>query len=266
MPPASLARPLKSQASRPLAGFEPAAQLAQTRLWSPKSGSNVPPRSWSCWILPRAFRRVAFPLIAFCARRLISIRTEGLENLDTLAGPAIFAATHESKIDGVILLAALPGRWRYRMAIAIGDWVFWKGWFGGRWLQSRRYDWLVLLANVFTLPPSLAGLRGALRHVQRLANRGWSTLMFPEGMHTPWMLPFQSGAAWMAQHAGLPIVPVYIEGMGAVLPHDRRFAQRGSVCIRFGEPIPPGADFREVTARVEQAVHTLRERARPDVA
>ena len=259
MTQSSSAPPLKSPLSSPLAGFEPAAELSQTRLWSPKSGPNVPPRRWGCGIAPRAFRRVVVPIVAFFVRRLVSIRVEGLENLEGLAGPAIFAATHESKIDAVVLLTALPTRWRYRMAITMGDWVFWQGWFGGRRVQRLRYNALVFAGNVFTLAPNSAGLRGALRHVRFLAADGWSVLVFPEGMHSPWLLPFHAGPGWMAHHTGLPVVPVYIDGMAGILPRDASIARRGAVCIRIGKPIrPDGVDFRTFAQRIEQDVHALR--------
>jgi 1-acyl-sn-glycerol-3-phosphate acyltransferase len=252
-------RPLKSIVSKPLAGFDLAAELASARLCSSERGYNVSPRRWGCTILARLLRRVAFPVGSFFTRWYISIRTEGLENLEGLVGPTIFAATHESKIDPFVVLRALPSRWRYRTAVAMGDWVFWEGWFGGRRLQTLRYDLMVLLSNVFTLPTNPAGLRLAFRHVDFLTSKGWSILIFPEGLHTPWLLPFQDGVGWMALYTGLPIVPVYIDGMGAILPHDAHVARPGSVCIRIGRPIPPGGDFRALTKRVEQEVHALRE-------
>ncbi|HUO30797.1 MAG TPA: lysophospholipid acyltransferase family protein [Bryobacteraceae bacterium] len=205
---------------------------------------------------------MGFPIIAFFVRRLVSIRVEGLENLEGLTGPAIFAATHESKIDAFVLLTALPSRWRYRMAITMGDWVFWQGWFGGRRVQTARYNAMVFAGNVFTLAPNSAGLRGALRHIQFLAAHGWSILVFPEGMHSPWLLPFQAGPGWMAHHTGLPVVPVYIDGMAGVLPRDARVARRGAIGIRIGKPIrPDGVDFRALAERIEQHVHALRSAA-----
>jgi 1-acyl-sn-glycerol-3-phosphate acyltransferase len=250
-------RPLKSAGSKALVGIEPAVKVAKSRSWSPKYGSNVWPCRWGCGILPLMFRHVAFPLISLFTRLFISVRVEGLENLEALSGPVIFAATHESKIDAVVLLSSLPPRWRYKMAIAMGDWVFWKGWFGGRAVQVLRYWMMVTLGNVFTLPPNPFGLRGTLRHMDFLASKGWSTLIFPEGIHSPWLLPFQAGLGWMACHTGLPVVPIYIDGMGTIRPPTR--GARSVVCIHVGKPIMPDSmDFRALTARVEQEIHALR--------
>jgi 1-acyl-sn-glycerol-3-phosphate acyltransferase len=241
--------------------FDADAEAAQTCSLSPTGGANVRPCRFGCGVPARIFRRLVGSVILAATRALLRIRTEGLQNIETLAGPAIFAATHESKLDGVVLLAALPARWHYRMAVAMGDWIFWQGWFGGRRIQLLRYYVLVLLTNVFTLPPNPGGLRRSLRHVDFLTGRGWSILIFPEGIHTPWLLPFQPGVGWIAQHSGLPVVPVYIEGMGAILPRDGRWARRGCVRIRFGKPMYPEAlDSRTFTARIEEFVHSMRPR------
>jgi 1-acyl-sn-glycerol-3-phosphate acyltransferase len=250
---------LKSGVSKPLENFDPAAEAAQALSWIPQNGANVSPRRWCCSKIARACRRVCLPVVSFVTRRFINIAVEDLDHLDGLPGPVIFAASHESKLDALVLLAALPARFRYRLAIAMGDWIFWEGWFGGRVVQRLRYDLLVLASNIFTIPPNAALLRPAVRHIEFLLAKGCSLLIFPEGMHSPWLLPFQAGVGWIAQHTGAPIVPVYIHGMGAVFPRDARRIRTGSVLVRFGLPIlPEGQDFRALTTQIEQEVHRLR--------
>jgi long-chain acyl-CoA synthetase len=226
---------------------------------SPSGGANVQPCQWGCGIAARALRRfVLGGAILPVIRSFISIRTEGLENLEELPGPVIFAATHESELDALVLLAALPARWRYGIAVTMADWVFWREWFGGPRLQTIRYFFRVVLFNGFTLPPNWGGLRRSVRHMEFLAKNGWSILIFPEGAHTPRWLPFQSGVGWASLHLGLPVVPIFVEGMGAILPEGSHVASPGRARVRFGKAIPPeGSDFRALTKRIEKQVHVL---------
>src|SRR5436309_10364030 len=98
--------------------------------------SSVQPCKWGCGIISRVIRRLALPLLmTLPARAVARIRTEGLENLDGLNGPVIFAANHQSHLDTYVLIAAVPRRWRYRIAPAMCH-----SYFGGRkrWLRLRN--------------------------------------------------------------------------------------------------------------------------------
>jgi 1-acyl-sn-glycerol-3-phosphate acyltransferase len=46
------------------------------------------------------------------------LQIHGIENLEHVSGPVIFAAHHESHSDTAIVLAALPRRFRERLIIA----------------------------------------------------------------------------------------------------------------------------------------------------
>ena len=223
--------PLKSAVSRPLPDFDLEREFARKE-GSPAAGANVQPCRWGCGPLARAFRQIVYPILYAAITTFISIRAEGLEHLERVTGPVIFASTHESTLDFWVFLAALPVRRRQRIAIVMGDWVFWHGWVGGRPLQNLHYWALVLLGNVFTIPPG--SLRSTLHHVDFLASHGWSILIFPEGAHTPWLLPFQPGVGWLARHSRLPVVPLYIEGMGAIRPRGASWLRPGHICVRFG--------------------------------
>ncbi len=228
------------------------------RRLSPPGGANVPPCRWGCAILARAFRRPALGgVVVPFVRSMVSIRAAGLEHLKDLRGPVIFAATHESELDALVLLAALPARWRYRTAVSMADWVYWAEWFGGPRLQTLRYYLRVLVLNGFTLPPNIA-LRHSLRHMRFLAHQGWSLLIFPEGSHSPDLLPFQPGVGWAALRLQVPVVPVVLNGTGAILPRGSHLARPGCAEVRFDRPIlPQGTDFRAFTKQIERRIHSL---------
>ncbi len=62
--------------------------------------------SLATWILP-------------LARVFARVKVEGLEHLHGLEGPVVFASNHLSHMDVPVILAALPGRWRARVAPAM---------------------------------------------------------------------------------------------------------------------------------------------------
>ena len=91
-------------------------------------------RTWPA----RALRRVSLPTwILPLARVFAWIRVEGLEHLQGLDGPVIFAANHQSHIDTPAILWALPARWRYRVAVAMAK-EFFKAHFFPRDYPSPR--------------------------------------------------------------------------------------------------------------------------------
>jgi long-chain acyl-CoA synthetase len=60
----------------------------------------------------------------------------------------------------------------------------------------------------------------------------------------------------------VPVVPVRIDGIDAVLPVGASFARRGRVRVAFGSPLRLGGeDYVEQAARVERAVRALAPRA-----
>jgi 1-acyl-sn-glycerol-3-phosphate acyltransferase len=88
---------------------------------------------------------------------------------------------------------------------------------------------------------------GALRHALLLLREGKALLVFPEGTRgTEGTLGAgRAGAGLLAAHADAPVVPVYIQGSGRVLPKGARWPRRAPVVISFG----PALRFRRGRGR-----------------
>ena len=72
-----------------------------------------------------------------------------------------------------------------------------------------------------------------------IRERGISILIFPEGGRTlDGLEPFKEGGAYIALKAGVPIVPVAIEGTRAILRRGSLSPLPGPVVLRVGDPIP----------------------------
>jgi long-chain acyl-CoA synthetase len=223
--------------------------------------------AWNRSTPARALRRASLPTwILPLARIFASVRVSGLEHLDRLEGPAIFAANHQSHFDAPVILMSLPPRWRYRVAPAMAK-EFFKAHFYPRQFSrkayltnSLNYYLAALFFNAFPLPQREAGTRQTLRYIGDLVADGYSILIFPEGRRTEEgeIAPFQPGVGMIAARLQVPVVPVRLLGLDRILHHKWKFPKRGAAEVRFGAPLAlEGTDYATLARQVESAVRAL---------
>jgi len=220
-------------------------------------------RGWAA----RAVRRVNLPTWVLPLTRVFAwIRVEGLDHLTPLDGPVLFAPNHQSLMDVPVILAALPSRWRYRVASAMAKEFFKAHFFPGdhqglAWFtNSLNYYLAALVFNAFPLPQQEVGARQTLRYVGRLVEAGYSVLIFPEGVRTNRgeINRFRPGIGMIASRLEIPVVPVRLEGLDRVLHTSWRMARPGRVRVAFGAPIRLlGDDYEAFARQVETAVRSL---------
>jgi long-chain acyl-CoA synthetase len=193
-------------------------------------------------------------------------RVEGLEHLQHIDGPVVFASNHQSHMDVPVILSALPGRWRSRVAPAMLKEFFtahfhpeqhsWREWF----TNSLNYYLACFYFNTFPIPQREAGARHTLQYIGDVAGSGMSILLFPEGMRSPTgqMKPFRGGIGMIASRLDLPVVPVKIEDVDRLMPVGSTFVRPGRVRVAFGAPLRlRGDDYAALALRVEEAVRSL---------
>jgi long-chain acyl-CoA synthetase len=220
-------------------------------------------RSWPA----RAIRRASLPTWILPLARLFAwMRVEGREHLQGLEGPVIFAANHQSHMDTPILMAALPARWRYRVAPAMAKEFFKAHFFPAQysrlaWFTSSvNYYLAALFFNAFPLPQREAGARQTLRYIGDVIEDGFSVLIFPEGKRTDTgeIDRFRPGIGMIASRLNVPVVPVRFEGLDRVLHHTWRMATPGRVRVAIGAPLHlTGEDYESLAKTVENAVRAL---------
>ena len=73
------------------------------------------------------------------------------------------------------------------------------------------------------------------------------------------MKPFMTGTGLVAVEGRIPVVPLRLHIRRLGFPSRFPFVRRGSVEIRFGEPLrfSPGTDYQDATEAVEQAIRSL---------
>ena len=216
---------------------------------------------WNRKFFARAMRRIFLPAVLLPLTRIFAhIRAEGLANLEGLAPPVIFASSHQSYMDGPAIMAALPARWRYRVAPAVRKEFFHEHFHGRSFTNSLNYYLGSLFFNIFPLPQHEPGALSTLRYMGELANDGWCILIFPEGKMTREgeIAPFQPGVGMIASKLAVPVIPVRIDGLHHVLHQTWRLARMGRVRIAFGPPLHlSGHEYLALAKQVEEAVREL---------
>jgi 1-acyl-sn-glycerol-3-phosphate acyltransferase len=183
---------------------------------------------------------------------LASPTVDGLDRLEDLEGPVIFAANHASHLDTPLLLTSLPPRFRHRaVVLAAADYFFDKRWKGALWAFA-----------IAAVPMERVKVsRKSAQQASALIEDGWSAVIFPEGGRSPhgWAQPFRGGAAYLSIKCGVPVVPVHIEGTRRVLKKGATRLTPSITNLTFGRPLRPeeGEDARVFSVRIEQAVANL---------
>lgn len=176
----------------------------------------------------------------------------GLDRIDGLEAPAIFAANHHSHLDTPVMLTALPARFRHRCAVAAAaDYFF----------DSQVKAALASLAmGAIPIERNRISRRSADLSAELLLD-GWNLVIFPEGGRSPdgWGQDFQGGAAYLADRCGVPVVPVHIEGTRRILRKGAKRPTPSTVHVTFGAPMRPdeGESTRRFAQRIETAVAAL---------
>jgi long-chain acyl-CoA synthetase len=217
--------------------------------------------SWNRGLAARIARRILLPGFLLPLTRIFAhIRAEGLENLGGLEPPVIFASNHQSYMDAPVIMAALPAKWRYRVAPAMRKEFFEEHFHRRSFTNSLNYCLASLFFNAFPIPQREPGALSTLRYMGELASDGWCVLIFPEGRMsaTGEIAPFQPGVAMIAAKLQVPVVPVRIVGMDRVLNTTWKMARMGRVQIKFGPAFHlTGTDYLAQARQVEEAVRKL---------
>jgi long-chain acyl-CoA synthetase len=237
---------------------------------SPRRTEYAYPR-WAQREPVRWLRLAAYYTLVWPATQILGhSKILGRENLKDVRGPILVVSNHVTRrADIGLILAALPMRFRHRLATAMGGESLQRmrrpprDWFVGKRWACQLGHWLVIaLFNVFPLP-QLSGFRESFRYAGESVDRGYSVLVFPEGevnkTETGDMAPFQSGIGVLAENLRIPIVPMRLDGVWQVKRQGRRLAHIGEITVRIGAPItfPPGATANEIARSLESAVRSL---------
>lgn len=179
----------------------------------------------------------------------VKLTVHGLEKID-LNGSYVFASNHVSYMDTPVVLGHIPVQFRFLAKQSLFSVPFL-----GYHLKRAGH-----------LPVPRGNPREAVKTMgeagKKIREQGISVLIFPEGGRSlEGLKPFKEGAAYIAIKAGVPIVPVAVEGTLEVLPMHSLNVRPGKVTLRLGDPIPTAnlslQDRGDLTENVRKRVAEL---------
>lgn len=247
-----------STAAVPAPALEPLA---------PATPADVYPRWAQRW--PAALvRDFVYTILTWPATHILAHpRVRGRENLRGIRGPLLIVCNHITEVDTGYIAAALPPRFRYRLAIAMhGERLramrrppAARGFFGGL-LDRLNYFLVTLLFNVFPLS-KLSGFREAFHFAGESVDRGYNLIVFPEGELTPdgRVHQFRSGVGLLAENLRVPVLPMRIDGLYDLRVAERRTAPWGHVRVSIGQAVafPEGTPPIQIAAELHDMVAAL---------
>ncbi|MEM7338552.1 MAG: lysophospholipid acyltransferase family protein [Actinomycetota bacterium] len=176
----------------------------------------------------------------------------GTDRLDNVDWPVVFAANHHSHADTTLLLATIPANLRKHMVIAAGADYFFPD--RVRSAISALFIGAIPIERTRLSKLSVENTVGAVKD-------GKNLLIFPEGGRSPdgWGQEHRPGAAFVAKRTGVPVVPIYIDGTGRILPKGQSWPSRSRCAVVFGSPMRCGddEDARDFAARIETRISEL---------
>lgn len=220
---------------------------------------------WARRAPARAARRA---IVAGPVRGLVRVvagpRVHGVDRLDDLARrdepPAvIFTPNHHSHLDTALMAVAVPEPWRSKLVVAAAaDYFFDKRW------KARL---AALSLNAIPIDREVTG-RKSSDMIKGLLDDGWSLVIYPEGGRSPdgWGQEFKGGAAYLSSRTGAPVVPVFIDGTGALFGKGMKRPRIGTTKVVFGAPLTmhDGENTRRFAARIESNVTALADESLTD--
>ena len=183
-----------------------------------------------------------------------SPRVMGADRLADVEGPVVFASNHHSHADTTLLLSTIPGHLRRHLVVAAGADYFFPNRLTGA--LSALFIGAIPIERKKLSKLSIENAIDAISDCNSL-------LIYPEGGRSPdgWGSEHRPGAAFVAKKAGVPVVPVYIDGTGSILPKGKNWPTRSRCAVVFGKPMRSGdeEDAREFAKRIETRVNELAE-------
>lgn len=199
---------------------DPVALLNTRQLsWLAPLGPAGRTCAWLVHALNRAIARVFFRL-----------DVRGKSNIPN-TGNFVIAPNHTSVLDPFALAAALD--------YTVLRNTYWAAWTGMAF-ANPLFRTISRLAQALPIEDDRAAFSSLALGLAALGT-GKNLIWFPEGGRSPdgRLQPFKLGTGMLIEKAGLPVVPVMIDGTFDAMPIGRRFPRLCQVRVTIGKPITP---------------------------
>jgi 1-acyl-sn-glycerol-3-phosphate acyltransferase len=185
----------------------------------------------------------------------VGVKLVNSENLRQSA-PVIIVSNHNSHLDTMSLMAALPVNQLLRThPVAAADY------FGGSWLKRFISRWV--LNAILIKRTREAGDLSPTDQLIQFIDKGHSLILFPEGSRgePEEIQAFQKGiGAILHRRPQVPYIPVFMSGMGRILPKGETLLVPFDAYVVVGKPRNVQHEgVLEIVHEVKQAVLAQRD-------
>jgi 1-acyl-sn-glycerol-3-phosphate acyltransferase len=179
------------------------------------------------------------------------VKLNGLENLPADGRPYVLVSNHSSYLDAYVLVAMLPGHFRFIAKAELAASFFIRV-----PLQHIHTEFV----ERFDTSKSVRDTR----HLSDVLKAGHALVFFAEGTftRTPGLMPFHLGAFSVAAQAGAPVIPVAIRGTRSILRSESWFPHHGAITVDIGPPIDPTEFMQGAEQDTWRVAIALRDRSR----
>lgn len=154
----------------------------------------------------------------------VQIRCTGQSHVPRVGG-ALLVSNHQSHLDPVLIGMVCPRRLTFLARSSL--------------FRFALLRWLLESLTAIPLDREGTGLAGLKATIKRV-RAGEIVGIFPEGTRSPdgRLQRLKPGFTALARRAGVPLIPLAMEGAFDVLPRGALWPRRGGVFLVFGMPLP----------------------------
>jgi 1-acyl-sn-glycerol-3-phosphate acyltransferase len=175
-------------------------------------------------------------------------------------GPALVVANHNSHLDTLVLMALFPLRHLKSVRpVAAADY----------WLKNRWIGWfanhIMRIVPVERVRDKNAPAADPLKNISQALTDGSILIFFPEGSRgeAEKLTRFRSGIARLVErHPDVPVVPVFLHGLGKSLPRGEGVLIPFICDVFVGEPMRWQENQTDFLPKLEERVEDLAKQAR----
>ena len=192
---------------------------------------NALARAW--YAVLQQVARVLFVMV-------FGIRVFGRSHLPRRGG-VLVVSNHQSYLDPVLAAVGMPRPFHPMARASL--------------FRLAPFRWLIRSLHAFPVRLGSADM-GAIREALRRLKGGAVVLMFPEGTRTRdgSIGPLQAGPVLLARRAGVPILPVVIDGAFEAWPRTHPLPRPHRIRVACGRPVSPQASGRGDAAEIVQGL------------
>ncbi|MBL7661462.1 1-acyl-sn-glycerol-3-phosphate acyltransferase [bacterium] len=183
---------------------------------------------------------------------VIGLNISGRDKLPK-KGPALVVANHNSHLDALVLLSLFPLRMlKIVRPVAAADYFF-----KNKWLKFFSQN----VIDIIPIDRKLGSVKqDPLEPIEQALSAGQIAILFPEGTRgEPEQLQeFKTGIAHLgARHPDVPIIPIFMHGLGKSLPRGEAILVPFFCDVFIGAALSGGTDKKQLMQDLNAAFSAL---------